>query len=211
MARPMSKQGTAEATEAGTAAAAAFVSIRKAAEKFRRAREDAGLSLRDLGRKAGLSPSTILKIETSRVIPSIAVCIRLADALNRKISYFVEDEEPTLDVRFVARGRGRRVRRRAALVATEVLAEPLRRPRMEAFRITVKPRGGSGRDAPVVYRGEQIVFGVQGEVTFEVRGVRYAVRRGDTLHFKGDIPHTWQNRGATTAQMLMICAFGYER
>jgi transcriptional regulator with XRE-family HTH domain len=203
-----------EAVEVATAVARpdrARVSIRKAAEKFRRAREEAGLSLRDLGKKAGLSPSTILKVETSAVIPSIAVCIRLADALNRKISYFVEDDEPTSDVRFVARGHGRIARRRGALVETEVVAAPLRHPRMEAFRIAVKPRGGSGRDAPVVYRGEQIAIGVRGRVRFEIRGEAFVLGAGDVLHFKGDIPHSWQNAGPVSAEMLMVCAFGYER
>lgn len=189
----------------------ARVSIRKAAEKFRRAREDAGLSLRELAEKAGLSPSTILKVETSRVIPSIAVCIRLADALNRKISYFVEDEESKIDVDFVPNGKGRVASRKGALIRTEVIAEPLRNPRMEAFRITMKPRGGSGREAPVVYRGEEIVMGVKGRIRFEVRGREVFVGPGDTLHFKGDIPHSWQNRGPGEAQMIMICAFGYER
>jgi transcriptional regulator with XRE-family HTH domain len=187
------------------------VSIRKAAEKFRRAREEAGLSLRELAEKAGLAPSTVLKVERSQVVPSLAVCIRLADALNRKISYFVEEGDAHEDVRFIPKGRGRRASPRASRVETEVIAEPLVNPRMEAFLLTVAPRGGSGREAPIVYRGEEIVVGVRGRVRFDIRGVTYVVRPGDTLHFKGDVPHTWENPGPGEAQILMVCAFGYER
>ncbi|MGH7822890.1 MAG: helix-turn-helix domain-containing protein [Candidatus Binatia bacterium] len=207
----MAKRLLAEALDAGRMPDRARVSIRRAAEKFRRAREDAGLSLRELGEKAGLSPSTILKVERSRVIPSIAVCIRLAGALNRKISWFVEDEESKVDVRLVPSRKGRVARRSGALVRTEVIAEPLRNARMEAFRVTLAPRGGSGRDAPVMYRGEQIVVGVKGRVRFVIRGEEHVVRPGDTLHFKADIPHSWQNPGPGEAQMIMVCAFGYER
>ncbi len=207
----MTRRSVAEAEAVAELPDRARVSIRRAAEKFRRAREEAGLSLRDLAEIASLSPSTILKVETSRVIPSIAVCIRLADALNRKISYFVEDEESQIDVDFVPNGKGRMASRRGALIRTEVIAEPLRNPRMEAFRITMKPRGGSGREAPVVYRGEEIVIGVKGRIRFEVRANEYVLGPGDVLHFKGDIPHSWQNRGPGEAQMIMICAFGYER
>jgi transcriptional regulator with XRE-family HTH domain len=187
------------------------ISLRKAAEKFRRAREDAGLTLRELAEKAGLAPSTVLKVERSQVVPSMAVCIRLADALNRKISYFVEEEDAHEDVRFVARGKGRIASARASRVATEVVAEPLRNPRMEAFVLTIQPGGESGREAPIVYRGEEIVFGLKGRVRFDIRGVAYVVRPGDTLHFKGDVPHTWANPGPGEAQILMACAFGYER
>ncbi|MGH7859852.1 MAG: helix-turn-helix domain-containing protein, partial [Candidatus Binatia bacterium] len=189
----MAKRGLAVAEGVARGPDRARVSIRRAAEKFRRAREEAGLSLRELGEKAGLSPSTILKVEQSLVIPSIAVCIRLADALNRKISWFVEDEESKVDVRLVPSRKGKIARRSGALVHTEVIAEPLRNPRMEAFRVTLAPRGGSGRDAPVVYRGEQIVIGVKGRVRFEIRGEEHVIRPGDTLHFKADIPHSWQN------------------
>ena len=185
------------------------VSLHKAAEKFRRARVATGLSLRELGEKAGLSPSTILKVERSQLVPSIAVCIRLADALNRKISHFVEEEEATDDVRFIARGRGRIAEPQGAQVRSEVVAEPLRHPRMEAFLVTIRPGGGSGKEAPVVYRGEEIVVGVKGRVRFELRGVTYVVRPGDTLHFKGDVPHRWGNAGPGDAQLLMVCAFGY--
>ena len=187
------------------------ISLRKAAEKFRRAREEAGLSLRELAEKAGLAPSTVLKVERSQVVPSLAVCIRLADALNRKISYFVEDGDAHDDVRFIRKGEGRRASPPGARVVTEVVAEPLANPRKEAFLLTIAPRGGSGREAPIVYRGEEIVVGVKGRVRFDIRGVTYVVRPGDTLHFKGDVPHTWANPGPGEAQILMVCAFGYER
>jgi quercetin dioxygenase-like cupin family protein len=82
---------------------------------------------------------------------------------------------------------------------------------MEAFRVTLQPRGGSGRDAPVVYRGEQIAIGVKGRIRFEIRGEELTLAPGDALHFKADSPHSWQNRGPGEAQMILVCAFGYER
>lgn len=187
------------------------LSLRKAAEKFRRAREEAGLSLRDLAEKAGLAPSTILKVERSHMVPSMAVCIRLADALNRKISWFFEEGEATDDVRLIPRRKTRVVEPRGGRIRSEVIAEPLVNPRMEGFLLTIAPGAGSGRDAPIIYRGEEIVVGIKGRLRFDIRGVEYVVRPGDTLHFKGDIPHGWRNSGPGEAQVLMICAFGYDR
>lgn len=207
----MRKRGAAKSRPEQVADSRHYVALRKAAEKFRRAREEAGLSLRELGEKAGLAPSTILKVERSQVVPSLAVCIRLADALNRKVSHFVEEEDPAEDVRFIAGGEGRRVSSRGSRVVSEIVAEPLVNPRMEAFILTIARGGESGREAPIVYRGEEIVFGLEGRVHFEIRGSTYIVGPGDTLHFKGEIPHRWYNPGPGEARILMVCAFGYPR
>ena len=187
------------------------ISVRMAAERFRRAREEAGLTLRELGEKAGLAPSTIQKIENSRLIPSLAVCIRLADALNRSLSHFADDGGGPADVRYVARGRGRVTRVKGSPLTVEHVAEPLVNPKMEAFLLTAAPGGRSGRDEPIIFRGEQIVVGVKGRVHFDIRGQEHVVRPGDVLHFKGDIPHRWENRGPGEAQLFVVCAFTYER
>ncbi len=185
------------------------ISLRKAAEKFKRTREEAGLTLRELAEKAGLAPSTIQKIENSRIVPSLAVSIRLADALNRKVSYFIEEEEASTDVRLIAKGRGRLYASKDALLTFERIAEPIVNPRMEASLITVAPGGQSGSDEPVIYRGEEIIVCTKGRLRFEVRGQEYLLAPGDTLHFKADIPHSWENAGSHDAQMISIVAFNY--
>ena len=187
------------------------VSIQKAVERFRRAREEAGLTLRELGETAGLAPSTIQKIENSKLMPSLSVCIRLADALDRSLAYFAEEGNGPPDVRFTAKGSARVTNVKGSLVVMEHVAEPLINPKMEGFLVRVAPGGKSGPDEPIIYRGEEIVIGVKGRVAFEIRGQRYIVRSGDVLHLKGDVPHSWENRGPGEALMQMICAFTHER
>jgi transcriptional regulator with XRE-family HTH domain len=187
------------------------VSLHKAAERFRRAREEAGLSLRDVAEKAGLAPSTIQKIENSKLIPSLSVCIRLADALNRSVSYFAEDGGGPADVRFTRQGSGRVTRIKGLPIEMEYVAEPLVNPKMEAFLLRVAPGAKSGPEEPIVYRGEEVVIGIKGRVYFRIRGQEYVLRGGDVLHLKGDIPHFWENRGPGEAQMYMVCSFTYER
>ncbi len=187
------------------------VSLYRIAERFRRAREEAGLTLRQVAERAGLAPSTIQKIENRKIVPSIAVAVRLAHALNRKASFFIEDDEQArTDVRLTPSGRGRRLGRDSyAPVAIEQIAEPLVNPRMEAFLITVQPGGESGTGEPIIYRGEEIVICTQGRLRFFVRDQEYPLAPGDTLHFKGEIPHRWENPGPTIAAMVVICAFSY--
>jgi transcriptional regulator with XRE-family HTH domain len=188
------------------------LSVRRVAERFKLARRAAGLTLRQVAEKAGLATSTVHKIEASRLVPSLAVCIRLADALDRRISYFVEEgETDSVDIRFINRGAGRVAHARGSLLHFEYIAEPLVNPRMEGFIVTVAPGGKSGADVPIRYRGEKIVFGLEGHVRFHIRSEPHVLGPGDTLHLKGNVPHTWENAGKKPARMLMVCAFAYER
>ena len=183
-------------------------SLHRIAERFRRAREEAGLTLRRVAERADLAPSTVQKIENCKIVPSLAVAVRLAHALHRRPSYFIEgDREAEADVRLIARGHGRRLGKRSDPVAVEQIAEPLANPRMEAYHLTVQPRGESGSGDLLIHRGEEIVVCTKGRVRFELRGQAYTLSAGDTLHFKGDIPHRWENTGPAEAGMLIICAF----
>ncbi|MBI4518189.1 MAG: helix-turn-helix transcriptional regulator [Deltaproteobacteria bacterium] len=184
--------------------------VRRATERFRRARLEAGLSLRQVAEKSGLAASTIHKIEAGRLIPSLAVCIRLADALGRRISYFVEDNTTAaVEVRHLPAQTGRVLHVAGTPLRFEHVAEPLVNPQMEAFIVTVARGGKSGAGVPIRYRGEEVVFGLAGRVRFVIRGEPYILKPGDTLHLKGDVPHTWENAGPGTARMLMVCAFAY--
>ncbi len=189
-----------------------LLSLSEVARRFRAARREAGLSLRQAAERAGIAASTVHKIETGRIVPSLAICIRLADALDRPISYFVEPAGARArDVRFIARGAGRSTHAPGSLLHFEQVAEPLVAPRMEAFAVTVAPGGKSGTGVPIRYRGEEIVYGLEGHVRFVIRGTPYLLGPGDTLHLKGNVPHTWENAGPDPARMLMVCAFAYGR
>lgn len=184
------------------------ISLHRIAERFRQAREEAGMSLREAAERADLAPSTVQKIETNKIVPSIAVAVRLAHALNRRPSYFIEDDqEAPTDVRVIPAGTGRRLGKNPASVVFEQIAEPLINPRMEAYVITVPPGGRSDTSEPITYRGEEIFICIKGTMSVELRDQEYLLSPGDTLHLKGDIPHRWSNPGPQEAEIIMIGAF----
>lgn len=65
-------------------------------ERIKSARVSAGMSLRELGEKVGLSHAAIAKYEKDEVIPNSQVIIQFADALNVRIDYFFRDQTVTL-------------------------------------------------------------------------------------------------------------------
>ena len=65
--------------------------------RLQRARKAAGLSLRALGERIGLSHTAIQKYEDGNNVPDSATLLRLARALNVRTEYFFLQEEVTLE------------------------------------------------------------------------------------------------------------------
>jgi transcriptional regulator with XRE-family HTH domain len=72
--------------------------------KIREARENQGISQKDLGMALGLSDKAISAYEASRTIPPLETLIRIAEELNKPIDYFIRSnaKEYTLETRLAA-------------------------------------------------------------------------------------------------------------
>ncbi|MGH7746297.1 MAG: helix-turn-helix domain-containing protein, partial [Candidatus Dormibacteria bacterium] len=60
--------------------------------KIRELRQQKGLSLQQLAERSDVSAAAIHKLERSGMVPTIATLMKLATALNRPVSYFVDEE-----------------------------------------------------------------------------------------------------------------------
>jgi len=67
---------------------AKFQHARVIGEKLRAARQNAGISLRELARKAEMSASMLSQIETGKAYPSVRSIYDIAAALNLPVDYF---------------------------------------------------------------------------------------------------------------------------
>ena len=65
--------------------------IRRMAQRIRSAREEAGLTIGELARRADLAASTIQKVETLQMVPSVAVLVKIARGLERSPGDFIRD------------------------------------------------------------------------------------------------------------------------
>src|SRR4051794_31555351 len=62
--------------------------------KVRDLRQQAGLSLQQLARRADVSAASVHKVERGDMVPTITTLLKLADALERPIGHFVDDRVP---------------------------------------------------------------------------------------------------------------------
>jgi transcriptional regulator with XRE-family HTH domain len=170
--------------------------------KVAAARAERGWSLAQLAQRAGLSPAAVHKIEKNGMTPTIASLMKIAAALGRSVSYFV-DEPETPEVNVV------RADERAQVFTSKRGLE-LRNisGRYGPFQIAgaeavAEPSADSG-PTPMNHPGEELVIVHEGELVFTVDGERHALRAGDSIHFRTHLPHSWANPGDTPARATWL-------
>ncbi len=170
--------------------------------KVRQLRRQKGLSLQQLADRSGVSAAAIHKIERNGMVPTIATLMKLAQALNRPVSYFVEEGQAEPAVVIPAGERPRVFTSKQGL-RLDGISGPYGRFFLAGAVATVEPGADSG-PRPMEHPGEELVFVLDGRMEFEVEGERYEVGRGDAFHFRTDRPHRWRNPGARPARLLWL-------
>lgn len=176
--------------------------IARISERIRRWREEEGLTLQELAKRSGVATSTIQKIETAQMIPSVAVLLKVARGLGRRPTELIHDGSDELEVIHLQAAERHPVGVRES-VLVERLSGELFEPSLEMWRITLQPGATSGRGS-IEYEGEELLVCEQGTVTVELGESAYTVRAGDSLHFKASIPHRWMNEGRSQARFLVV-------
>jgi transcriptional regulator with XRE-family HTH domain len=179
--------------------------VGRLAARIKACREQEGLTLLEAAGRSGVAPSTIQKIETGQMVPTVVVLNRIARGLRRRVSYFVGDEDEALDVSFTPAGRRPSVR--TGRVEVRRLGGDLRDPDFDAYRIVVPPRAGSGR-GPVQHGGNKLIFCLRGQLAVQVADRQYRLGPGDSVHLKSILPHSWKNLDTRrTAEALIVGSF----
>lgn len=168
--------------------------------RIRRWREEKGFTLQQLAERSDLATSTVQKVETGQMIPSVAVLLKVARGLGRRPTELIreDDEARRVDVELLRR-RDRSQLGDSRRLTIERLSGDLSDPALEMWRVTLRPNASSGRD-PIAYEGEEIVVCEKGRLTLRLADEEYVLGAGDSLHFKARIPHSWHNLARSEAR-----------
>ena len=167
-------------------------------------RKRMGLSLQQLGERSDVSAAAIHKIEQGGMVPTITTLLKIAGALGRPVSYFVEEDVGQDDVAVLTLpDENRPVYTSHKGITLNSISGPYGRFLLAGARATVKPGASSGRK-PMQHPGEELVHVTAGVLEFTVTGQSYKVEPGSTLHFRGDQPHTWRNPGSGEAHAVWM-------
>jgi transcriptional regulator with XRE-family HTH domain len=169
--------------------------------RIRRWREDEDLTLQELADRGGLATSTVQKVETGNMMPSLAVLLKLAHGLRRPVTDLLVDDDDAREV-FHSKACERESVGAGSNLVVERLTGDLANSELETWKLVLAPGSSSGSD-PIQYDGEELVVCEEGQVTFRVGEDEYPLLAGDSLHFRASIPHSWYNDGSTKAKFTL--------
>lgn len=183
-------------------------------QKVRALRRGKGLTLQQVADRAGMSGSTISKIENSNLSPTFDGLLKLARGLEVDLSTLL-GEGPAAAPQVPAIGRldvtraTARVGHDAATYIYEPLAMGLKQKLIDATFVVVKAREVGEFEHLVTHPGEELIFVLSGEV--ELHSDLYAPIRlgpGDSAYYDAGMGHALISVSAEDATLLNIVAGG---
>lgn len=168
---------------------------------LRELRTEHGLSIRSLAEQSGLNVNTLSLIENSKTSPSVSTLQQLASALKVPITAFFEIDTPKNNISY--QKAGQRPRAAFAHGTLEDLGSGLTLRGGQPFLVTLEPKSNSG-STPIVHTGLELVFCLEGHLSYTIEEQVYPLDPGDSLLFEAHLPHCWQNTGETASRSLLI-------
>jgi transcriptional regulator with XRE-family HTH domain len=177
--------------------------------RVRALRGTMGLSLRQLAKAMGASPSLLSQIENGKVMPSVDTLYLLADALNAPVAAFFsesppEQPRPSGEPWVVRAGDRKRIALEHGVTWENLL--PREQAGLRFMEIRYAPGAHSG-EHQLRHPGRDLFVVLEGELTFEIGFAEHRLQAGDSVSFADFQPHRLRNDGAVDARAV-VCVVG---
>lgn len=203
--------------------------VHKIGSRIREARVASGMSLRELARQLGVSPSFVSQLENDKSQPSVATLYMMSQLLGLSIDGLFADAAPVVEpsgtpsVVTTARrsdlgspadawpdDEGSRIsivrptgRSRIVLdsgVYWEQLAATTD-PGIDFIEIYYPPGSSSTNDGHMLrHEGYEYGYLIEGQLTVTFGFDTYEIRAGDSVGYQSSVPHLLTNNGTTPAR-----------
>ena len=163
--------------------------------RVRALRRERGLTLKGLGRLAGLSHPFLSQVERGLARPSVGSVERIAAALDVSVAHLWSPPRRGDTVHVLRRDEGdfdeiSGIRDLGGAAGTPVLREWSARTRRWPEDATVE-------------HGEVAIHVARGSIEVDLGGSIHSLDEGDTLRFDGTIPYRLRRTGGTTTRALI--------
>ena len=170
---------------------------RKIGALIRKRRRQLHLTLQQLGEKSGVSYSYLSQLERDNATPTLGTLAQVAAALGVGVDYFVSTPHHADSV---TRGTDRM---RFAINGSDLQYEKLgvEVPGMNCLRFIIHVAPGF-RSETFHHEGEELIYVLDGSITQVVDRAEFHLQAGDSIHYRGDNPHSYRNDGNQPARLL---------
>ena len=161
--------------------------------KLRELRDINGLSLQQLSDRSDVSPAAIHKVEQGNMVPTITTLLKLAMALDRPVSYFVDEEISSPSYIEVTRASERKKLFTSHKGIDLAGISGSYGQYFVASAIAEVEPGATSGDVALRHPGEELIFMLSGSLEVEVGDQKIRLGSGDSVHFRTDREHRWAN------------------
>lgn len=175
----------------------------KVGENIRALRLAANLSQTEAARRAGITKSTLSKIEKGQTSSPISTLIAVAQALNAHLADFFRECPPTCRYVLTRAGQGKTIARDGTAHGYnyEALAVDYPGKPIEPFLLTISP---GDKVAHFCHTGQEFVYMLSGTLEFTVGDDTLLLHPGDSLYFDPTQVHSLKPRGGPAR---FLCCF----
>lgn len=175
------------------------------AERLRRLRRQAGLSLEDVAGRSGVSRATLSQIETLKTNPTIAVLWKIADGLDVPFAELLGAEAPP-PVRLSRASEARYLYSDDRTLRSRPLLANVPGHRIELYELRIEPGAVHEAEAHPAGSFEQLIVN-RGRLTLVLGEESYKLKAGDALLFPADRGHSYESTGKQPFQGLSLILY----
>ncbi|MDE3007475.1 MAG: helix-turn-helix transcriptional regulator [Acidobacteriota bacterium] len=171
-------------------------------ERVKQERQLRGWTLDQLAELAGASRRTVVNVEHGTANPSVAILLRLSDALGIGLASLVDTPDAQV-VKVVRHGQGARLWSGESGGSGVLVASSEQPDIVELWDWTLRPkeRYASNAHSSGTREMAQVLKGV---VTITVSRDTFSLKVGDAISFPGDAPHVYANVGSNLARFSLV-------
>jgi len=175
------------------------------ARRLKALRQQHGLSLQQLARRADLSIGTLSQVERGLSQPSLRTVRKLANAFGLPTAYFFDAGSGSSKAEdgIVIRSDNRPIMRFGGTDMTAWMLSPQDLEGLQFMLVHLKPGAMSGR-RQYEHSGLDLGFVLSGTLNMEVDDKFYVLGSGDSFCFDSRRPHRFENRGESETVVIYI-------
>lgn len=180
---------------------------RRVSDALKRVRKARDLSLDQLALKSGVSRAALSQIEGGRTNPTLSVLWKVAVGLGIPFPELLEMPEST-DAKIMRAGDAVALRSADGRMESRLLSPGGATPSVEVYELRFAPKG-LHRSEPHSKGTSETLVVLKGALRLSIDSTEHELQTGDTIFFRADLPHAYENRGSQEARCLNI--IHYER
>ncbi|HWA72343.1 MAG TPA: XRE family transcriptional regulator [Polyangiaceae bacterium] len=178
---------------------------RRVAEVLKRLRSERRLSLDDLAARSGVSRAALSQIEGARTNPTLAVLWKIAVGLDVPFHDLLGSNEEQ-GVRVLRSGEAPPLRSADGRMESRLLSPGGATADTEVYELRLQPKAVHRSDPHGKGTTETLVV-LTGSLRLIVDGSEHELGTGDSVFFRSDVPHTYENRTAREIRCLDVIRY----